>query len=173
MKTEETRGKKHQKPPSTSDAVDPRNTEHAEAITDDDEKFAFTEKSVRELCRSQLSNEQIAAACDRSVEEVEQTYGEQLTRWRTAGIGFGKFQLFKGVRKGSMTAIALFTKSNGGTRSIEEEAAENSIAKYKAQLRDMSESELHDEIERQEIACGSHTQEKAATGEDRRDSPPN
>src|SRR5215813_8241693 len=131
MKTEETRGKKHQKPPSIFDAVDPGNTEHPEAITDDDEKFAFTEKSVRELCRSQLSNEQIAAACDRSVEEVEQTYGEQLERWRTAGIAFGKFQLFKGVRKGSMTAIALFTKSNSGARNTEEEGAENSTAKYK------------------------------------------
>ena len=145
----------------------------AESPVGSNEYCEFNEESVTMLCRSQLTNEQIAAKCNCSVAELEQTYGERLSKWRAAGIGHGKLLLFEAACKRSVTAIALFLKQHGGRSNTAEESLENSIAKYKAHLREMSDRELDDEIERQGTACGSHTRNKATDGTDGSEAPPN
>lgn len=168
------KGKGKVKSGSTSaDAVDVERTACAEPGPDTEPYCDFSEQSVRMLCKSQLSNEEIAAKCDRSVEELESIYGERLNKWRTAGIGHGKLLLFPAACKRSVTAIALFLKSHAGLGKTVEETPENSTANYKAQLRNMSDAELTEEIERQEIACGSYTQEKVAAGASGSEPPPN
>src|ERR1051325_8259706 len=73
---------------------------------------------VRELCRAQLTNDEIAVCCKCSPDTLTRRFAEQLKEWKSEGVSSVRRELFKTATdnraSGKTAAMIFFLKNYGG-----------------------------------------------------------